>query len=210
MMKLRSTPMSPFGRMVKIAAYVTGLMDSITVEQSNTMDDHDTIRQQNPLGKIPALILDDRVLYDSRVIIEYLDHLAGGGTLIPTETEARFDALRRNALANGILDAALLVIYEARFRPEDKHVESFVDYQRDKIRRALNSIAEAAPVYRNGATPDLGEIGLACCLDYLDFRKQLDWRDHCPDMAQWMMDFSAAVPGYKDTLPPEIDPAPWR
>lgn len=209
-MILRSTPMSPFGRMVKIAAHVTGLMDRITVEQSDTMDAGDSIRQQNPLGKIPALVLGEKVLYDSRVIIEYLDHLAGGGVVIPTDADAKFDVLRRNALANGILDAALLVIYEARFRPEDKRVDSFVDYQRDKIRRALTSIAELAPVYRNGASPDAGEIGLACCLDYLDFRKQLDWRDHCPDMAQWMTDFAAAVPGYHATLPPEIDPAPWR
>lgn len=209
-MILRSTPMSPFGRMVKIAAHVTGIMDQITIEQSDTMDANDTIRQQNPLGKIPALLVDGTAIYDSRVILEYLDHLAGGDVLLPSDIDARFDALRRNALANGILDAAILVIYEARFRPEDKYVESFVEYQRDKIRRGVDSIGKMAPSYSNGATPDVGEIGFACCLDYLDFRKQLNWRDHCPDMADWMMDFSASVPGYKETLPPEIDPAPWR
>ena len=209
-MILRSTPMSPFGRMVKIAAHVTGQFDAITIEPSDTMDADDTIRQQNPLGKIPALLVDGDALYDSRVIIEYLDHLAGGGVVLPRVMDARVDVLRRNALANGMLDAAILVIYEARFRPEDKHVESFVEYQRDKIRRGLNHVAEMAPVYTNGATPDVGEIGLACCLDYLDFRKQLNWRDHCPEMDKWMMDFSASVPGYKSTLPPKIDAAPWR
>jgi glutathione S-transferase len=196
--------------MVKIAAHVTGLMDKITIEESDTMDDKDTIRQQNPLGKIPALLLKDQVLYDSRVILEYLDHLAGGDALIPADPSRRFEVLRRLALANGLLDAAILVVYESRFRPEDKRVESFVDYQIDKIKRSLDSIAKTAPVYSNGASPDVDEIGLACCLDYLDLRKQLDWRDHCPDMASWMMDFAKSVPGYAVTLPPEIDPAPWR
>ena len=209
-MILRTALPSPFGRMVKISAHVLGLDDLYQVELCNTMDAEDSIRQQNPLGKIPALITDDAVIYDSRVIIEYLDQKAGGGKVIPKSGDDRIDVLTRTAMACGLLDAALLVIYEGRFRPVHMQVESFVEYQRDKIRRTLDYVASLNLRYTNGAMPDMGEIGLACCLDYLDFRKQLDWRDHAPGLADWMMDFAAAVPGYQDTLPPEIDPAPWR
>ncbi|NDA08935.1 MAG: glutathione S-transferase, partial [Alphaproteobacteria bacterium] len=89
-------------------------------------------------------------------------------------------------------------------------VESFVEYQRDKIRRSLDAIAKDTAAYQNGAMPDIAEIGLACALDYLDFRKQLNWRDHCPEMEAWITSFAAATPGYHDTLPPEIDMAPGR
>ena len=210
-MILRSSPPSPFGRITKIAAHVLGLYDQITVEFTDTNDANDSIRAQNPLGKIPALILDDgRVIYDSRVIVEYMDSLAGGGKIIPSSGDARFETMTRTALMSGLLDAAILVLYEARFRPEEKHVPEWVEYQREKITRALNAIADMAPKYTNGAMPDMGEIALACALDYLDYRKQANWRDFCPDMAQWMTDFAASVPGYKSTLPEDIDPAPWR
>ena len=91
-MILRSAPASPFGRMVKLAAHVLGLMDQITVEHSDTTDPDDTIRLQNPLGKIPALITDSRVIYDSRVILEYFDHLGGGGTIIPQDPKTAWTA----------------------------------------------------------------------------------------------------------------------
>jgi glutathione S-transferase len=100
---------------------------------------------------------------------------------------------------DGIMDAALLVVYEARFRPEGMQVESVLKAQRDRIIRGLASIGDGA--YTNGAMPDLGEIGLACLLDYLDFRKQVDWRDHAPQLVSWMQDFGAAVPGYENTMP---------
>ena len=113
-MILRSADASPFGRMVKLAAYVLGRIDDITVEPSETANPEDTITTQNPLGKIPALITGDRVIYDSRVILDFLDMEAGGGKIIPAGGAARIDVLTRCALANGILDAALLVIYERR------------------------------------------------------------------------------------------------
>lgn len=209
-MILRSADASPFGRMVKLAAHALGVMDRITVEACDTGNPDDAIRQQNPLGKIPALITDERVIYDSRVIIEYLDLMAGGGIIIPSAPDARIDCLIRNARINGILDAAILVVYEGRFRPDEKRVESFVEYQRDKIRRALDAIAAEGVQYSNGARPDISEIGLATALDYLDFRHQLNWRDHCPGHADFMQAFADAVPGYRETLPTGIEPAPWR
>jgi glutathione S-transferase len=210
-MILRSAPPSPFGRMVKIAAHVLGQFEGLTIENTDTMDAGDSIRKQNPLGKIPALLLQDsRVVYDSRVILDYLDGQAGGGKIIPSSGDDRLEVMVRCAMFCGLLDAAILIVYEDRFRPEGKRVSEFVEYQRDKIIRVLKAVAESAPSYTNGPIPDIGEIALACSIDYLDYRKPVNWRDHCAQMEQWMTDFSAIVPGYKSTLPEDIDSAPWR
>ena len=201
-MQLRSSPSSPFGRKVKMATYILGFDDQVTPVLTDTLDPTDSICEVNPLGKIPALEDDGATYYDSRVIMEYLDAKAGGGKIIPASGPARFEALTRAALMDGILDAAILVIYERRMRPEDKYVESVVERQRGKIIRGLEAIAAKKPSYSNGAMPDIGEIGLACVLDYLDFRKQVNWRDHAPNLASWLADFAAAVPGYEDSMPP--------
>ena len=201
-MQLRSSPSSPFGRKVKMATYILGFDDQVTPVLTDTLDPNDSICEVNPLGKIPALEDNGTTYYDSRVIMEYLDAKAGGGKIIPASGAARYEALTRAALMDGILDAAILVIYERRMRPEDKYVGSVVERQRGKIIRGLEAIAAENPSYSNGAMPDIGEIGLACFLDYLDFRKQVNWRDHAPNLASWLADFAAAVPGYEDSMPP--------
>jgi glutathione S-transferase len=201
-MQLRSSPSSPFGRKVKMATYILGFDDQVTPVLTDTLDPNDSICEVNPLGKIPALEDNGTTYYDSRVIMEYLDAKAGGGKIIPASGAARYEALTRAALMDGILDAAILVIYERRMRPEDKYVESVVERQRGKIIRGLEAIAAENRSYSNGAMPDVGEIGLACVLDYLDFRKQVNWRDHAPNLASWLADFAAAVPGYEDSMPP--------
>jgi glutathione S-transferase len=201
-MQLRSSPSSPFGRKVKMATYILGFDDQVTPVLTDTLDPNDSICDVNPLGKIPALEDDGTTYYDSRVIMEYLDAKAGGGKIIPASGPTRYEALTRAALMDGILDAAILVIYERRMRPEDKYVESVVERQRGKIIRGLEAIAAENQSYSNGAMPDVGEIGLACVLDYLDFRKQVNWRDHAPNLASWLADFAAAVPGYEDSMPP--------
>ena len=202
-MQLRSSPSSPFGRKVKMATYILGFDDQVTPVLTDTLDPNDSICDVNPLGKIPALEDDGTTYYDSRVIMEYLDAKAGGGKIIPASGPTRYEALTRAALMDGILDAAILVIYERRMRPEDKYVESVVERQRGKIIRGLEVIAANNPSYGNGAMPDIGEIGLACVLDYLDFRKQVNWRDHAPNLASWLADFAAAVPGYDESMPPK-------
>ena len=201
-MQLRSSPSSPFGRKVKMATYILGFDDQVTPVLTDTLDPNDSICEVNPLGKIPALEDDGTTYYDSRVIMEYLDAKAGGGKIIPAHGLERYETLTRAALMDGILDAAILVIYERRMRPEDKYVESVVERQRGKIIRGLEVIAAKKPSYSNGAMPDIGEIGLACVLDYLDFRKQVNWRDHAPNLASWLADFAAEVPGYEDSMPP--------
>ena len=202
-MKFFTSPSSPFGRKVKIAAHVLGLCDELVEFPINTLDPGSGICDVNPLGKIPALEDNGATLYDSRVIMEYLDCKAGGGKIIPAAGSARFDVLRRAALTDGILDAAVLVVYEKRMRPEDKYVDTYVARQREKIIRGLKGVSATTERYRSGAMPDVGEIGLACVLDYLDFRQQVNWRDHSPSLAGWLDDFAAVVPGYQGSLPPK-------
>src|SRR4051812_28261061 len=128
MMILRFAPASPFARKVRIAAGVLGLAGEIELRPADTNDVTDSVRAQNPLGKIPVLIAEDGdAYYDSRVIVEYLDHRAGGGRIVPAQPKARLAALRLQALADGICEASLLVVYEGRYRPADKLVQSWVD-----------------------------------------------------------------------------------
>ena len=200
-MILRSSPASPFARKVRMAAIMLGLDSRITVTGADTVDPADTVRKQNPLGKIPALVLDDGlVLFDSRVILEYLDHLAGGGRIIPAEPTARFAALRLQALADGIMDASILQVYEGRWRDSAKHEPKWVEHQAGKVERALASL-EAAPPGRD-ATPTVGQIALACVLAYRDFRFHGSWRKDHPRLVKYLEDFAAAVPAFAATAPP--------
>ncbi len=134
-MILRSAPASPFGRKTKIAATLLGLGSQITMVEADTTNPTDSIRRENPLGKIPTLILDDgETLFDSSVIVQYLDDLAGGGRLVPLEPKARFAALRLEALADGLAEAALLQVYEARWRDADRRHAGWVEHQAAKCR----------------------------------------------------------------------------
>jgi glutathione S-transferase len=199
-MILRSAPASPFARKVRMAAIILGLESRITIQPADTADPNDTVRQQNPLGKIPTLVLDDGlVLFDSRVILEYLDHVAGGGRIVPADPKARFEALRLHALADGIMDASILIIYESRWRDPAKHEAKWVDHQAGKVARGLASL-EAAPPPR-AATPTIGQIAVACALGYQDFRFHGAWRKDHPRLVKYLEDFAAAVPAFKATAP---------
>ena len=201
MLTLRSSPASPFVRKVRIAAAVLGLEREITVEAADTMSPTDSVRQQNPLGKIPALVLEEgTVLFDSRVILEYLDHRAGGGRIVPTDPKARFAALRLQALADGLMDASILLIYEGRWRPAEKHEQKWVDHQAGKVARALAALEAAPPAL--DAPPDVGRIALACALGYRDFRFQGSWRKDHPRLVAWLDNFAAKVPAFAATSPP--------
>ncbi len=199
-MILRSSPFSPFGRKVKIAAAVLGLSDRIEVVVADTTDPSEPLRMQNPLGKIPTLVLEDGLtLFDSRVIVEYLDDVAGGGRIIP-KGKARFPVLRMQALADGVSDAALLQIYEIRFREEATRDAKWVAYQADKVTRGLAAL-EAAPPAFDPAMPDVGAITLACALGYQDLRFEGRWRAHHPRLVDFLDRFSAAVPAWEATKP---------
>ncbi|TAJ31347.1 glutathione S-transferase [Bosea sp. (in: a-proteobacteria)] len=197
MLVLRSSPASPFGRKVKMAALELGLLDKIEIVAADTTDPNEVLREQNPLGKIPTLVLEDGMtLFDSRVIVDYLDHLAGGGKIIPAG-EARFAQLRLQALADGIADAALLKVYEGRFRAETERSANWVAHQDGKVARGLAALEAAPPAFPD--RPRIGEIALACALGYLDLRFAGAWRAEHPRLVAWLDDFAARVPAFEKT-----------
>lgn len=195
-MKLLLRGPSPFGRKGTFAIAHLGLSDRVEI---GVPDDEESLRKLNPLAKVPALIIEDgTALFDSRVILEYLDMLAGGDKIIPVETGARFGALREAALADGILEGALLVTYEGRYRPDQTPYQPWLDFQRGKVGRGLAAMADAPPAI----TPlTVGGIGLACALEYIDFREQYDWRPQFPALVAWLDDFNAAHPVFADSKP---------
>ena len=201
MLTLRSSPASPFVRKVRIAASLLGLEREIAVEAADTIDPGDTVRLQNPLGKIPALVLEDgSVLFDSRVILDYLDHRAGGGRIVPADAPARFAALRLQALADSIMDASILLVYEGRWRSAERHEPRWIEHQAGKVARALASLETRPPPI--DATPDVGQIALACALGYRDLRFDGAWRADHPKLAAWLERFAARVPAFDATRPP--------
>lgn len=200
MMILRSAPASPFVRKVRIAADLLGLSDRLRIVDADTTDPDGDIRRQNPLGKIPTLILEDgRTLYDSAVIVAYLDDLAGGGRLIPAGPE-RFAVLTHEALADGLMDAALLHVYEGRFRPPERHEPAWLAHQTEKIRRALDHLVETAA--SSAGEMHVGHVAQACALGYLDLRLAGAWRATHPRLVEWLDGFAARVPAFERTRMP--------
>jgi glutathione S-transferase len=197
---LRSTLTSPFGRKVRMAIDVLGLSDRVTLAPADPLDENDTLRRQNPLGKIPCLVrADGSTIYDSGVIIEFLADVAGSDRLLPARGDARFQALTRAQLADGIMDASILVIYDSRFRPGQPPSERWLAHQRGKITRGLAAFAAAPP---DPAKTDIVSIGLSCALGYLDWRKQVDWRAAYPGLVEWLSRFGAHEPAFERTRAP--------
>ena len=197
MLVLRSSPPSPFGRKVRLAAAVLGLTDRIQFVATDTNDPNDELRGQNPLGKIPTLILENgETLFDSCVIVAYLDDLAGGGRIIPQGT-GRFEALRQEALGDGIMDAGVLQMYEIRWRPEERREPKWVEHQSGKVERTLafaeRSLSAPAPAIH------IGHIAQACALGYLDLRFEGRWRKDHPRLEAWLADFESRVPAFAET-----------
>jgi glutathione S-transferase len=198
MMILRSSMPSPFGRKVRIAISVLDLDGEVTVEAADPTNAKDSLRGQNPLGKIPVLIAEDgAAYYDSRVILDYLDHRAGGGKIVPHEASARFAALRLQALCDGILDASILTIYESRWRAAENHEQKWLDYQAGKVTRGLATLEAAPPALE--AMPNVGQIALACVLGYRDLRFGDAWRGDHPRLVGWLDTFAARVPAFAAT-----------
>ena len=197
---LRSTLTSPFGRKVRMTIDVLGLTDRISIVPADTLDENDTLRRQNPLGKLPCLLLaDGSALYDSAVIVEFLQETAGTDRLLPLRGLARYKALTLATLADGITDAALLMVYEGRFRDPSAHSQRWLAHQRGKIERALGAFEAAPPEPRQ---TDIVTIALACALGYLDWRKPVDWRPDHPRLVQWLEAFARHEPALESTRAP--------
>jgi len=201
MMKLLSNPFSPYGRKVKIAMAMKGVGDRIEVVTIDTNPaENPDISRANPLAKIPALIIDgSTAIFDSHVICEYLDSLAPSPVLFPASGIERIRTLTLGSLADGILDAALLLVYEKRFRPEAIWHAPWMQRQQGKIDRSLDFLEKAPPAW--GASPDYGHLTLACALGYLDFRHEGKWRSGHPKLVAWLDAFAAAVPAFEATRP---------
>lgn len=200
MLKLHSSTTSPFGRKAKVAAHFTGFTDKMQVLSADTMDPADPLRKDNPLGKIPCLVFDDgSSLYDSRVIVEYFDHEAGGGKILPKDWKARLAALKLQALADGIIDAAILKLYEGRFRSPEKHEPAWISHQMGKVERSL-AVLEANPPVAS-ANPDIGVIAVACMLEWYEFRFQGLSSGQYPKLSAFVKDFNAMVPVFAKTKP---------
>jgi glutathione S-transferase len=192
-MILHWSPRSPFVRKVMVTAHELTLADRIeTVRTLAAMSEPNArLMRDNPLSKIPTLVLDDgTALYDSIVICEYLDGLAGGNRLFPAEPARRLDAMRRHALANGLLDLLVLRRNE-RDRPDgarsDPHLTAFA------VKTAATLAAMEREAQGIAAMPfDIGHVTLGCALAYLDFRFAADdWRSGHPRLAAWHAAFAA-------------------
>jgi len=201
-MKLYFSAASPFVRKCMAVAHETGLVSRIEKLPSaaHPVNRDQTIIPSNPLGQVPTLVTDDgQALYDSRVICEYLNDL-GGGTLFPAAGPARWQAMADQALADGILGAALLARYEVTARPEPNRWSAWIDGQMGKVADALAQFERRAASLANRL--DIGTLTLGCALGYLDFRyADYDWRSAHPGLAAWYASASQR-PSLAETAPP--------
>jgi glutathione S-transferase len=201
-MKLRYSAASPYVRKVRVVAIEKGLagkIENVPTQVSPNKDSTD-VAGDNPLMKVPSLTTDDGLsLYDSPVICEYLDAQGSGPALFPPSGKARWTALRRQALGDGILDAALLSRYETFLRPKEFLWKDWVDGQQRKVKAGLDSLEQEADSFGKGV--DIGLITIGCALGYLDFRFAADeWRKGHPKLAAWYEGFSAR-PSMRETVP---------
>lgn len=203
-MRLHYSYASPYVRKVMVVAIETGQQDALELTPRKVVPvaANDEVNRDNPLGKVPCLVTDDgQALFDSRVICEYLDSLHDGPKLFPPAGPARWTALRRQAQADGILDAGILARYETLLRPEERRWSDWVAGQKAKMARALDALEGEAASF--GETLDIGTIALACALGWLDFRYAADdWRAGRPALAAWIERF-AQRPSLATTLPKE-------
>ena len=194
-MILYSTPTSPFGRKVKIAALVHGLSAGITVLKGDPWNADDDLRRVNPLGKMPALIpAEGAAIYGSGVIFDYFDALLERPRLFPVETNIETRTL--HALCDGLIEAGLLITYERLRRPAEFRHDPWIEHQWGKIARGLSVMEQSPP---DACTANAASITLACALGYFDWRKQIDWRAQNPALIAWLDAFSAAFPAFEAT-----------
>tara|TARA_E500000178_G_C16961417_1_gene726211 strand:- start:400 stop:1005 length:606 start_codon:yes stop_codon:yes gene_type:complete len=197
-MKLYSSAPSPFGRKVKITAHLTGLLDQIEVVNIDGNDPQSVALNPNPLNQIPALELDSgQLIVDSKVICEYLIKQSGRFELLPKHL--RVHLLSRAALADGITEAALLMVYERRFRAESQINTDWLTRQNEKVLGGLQWFTDN--LTEIVATPTIDQVGLVVTLGYLDFRFSGEWRTRFTDLALWLTQFQQMVPGYQLTDP---------
>lgn len=199
-MKLRYSPTSPYVRKVVMTIIECGLDDAVERIVTNAWDPETDLPQDNPLGKVPALIVDDRTtLFDSPVICEYLDSLNQGAKLFPASGPARWQALRYQAIGDGLCDAAVLRRLE-QMRPDGERSDKWADRQGAAMVRVFDLLEAEADKLAEGLT--IGTLAVMAGLGYADLRfAHEDWRNGRPKLAAWFATM-AERPAYQRTLPP--------
>ena len=201
-MRLLASPVSPFVRKVRIVLAEKRI--DCEVEVVDVQPVENPVNAHNPLGKIPTLVLDDgTALYDSRVIVEFLDNASPIARLIPEDNRERLAVRRWEALADGVLDAGLLVRYES-LRPQNEQSAAWAGKQAARMRRGLAQMqAELGDKpWCQGDRYSLADIALGCCLGWIGFRKPagIDWRAQYKGLAKHY-DKLMERPAFADTVP---------
>lgn len=201
-MRLHGSNTSPYVRKCLVLLHETGQIDDIEMVQTGgtPLDSSAMPLAQNPLGKIPVLERPEGpALYDSRVITQYLDHRANAG--LYGEGAARWDVLTMEATADGMLDAAVTMVYEDRIRPEGMSIPAIKDGWWSKISRSVDTL-ESRWIGHLAGPMTMGQIAVGCALGYLDFRHDArGWRSNAPALADWYAGFSER-PSMQATVPP--------
>jgi glutathione S-transferase len=200
-MKLLYTLNSPYARKVRIVALEKHI--ELDLQEVVLADPECIVKNHNPLGKVPVLVLaDGDSVYDSRVIVEYLDNHAPGTHLIPTDNSSKIRVRRWEALADGVCDAAVSAMLEGR-KPLEQQSQANIDKQLDKVTRGLEvlNLDITKKKWCVNETFSLADIALGCTLGYLDLRyKHLNWQDKYVNLARH---YSLLVkrPSFKLTMP---------
>jgi glutathione S-transferase len=203
-MKLIGSPASPYARKVRVVMAEKKLDYQYVIEDVWAPDS--TITQSNPLGKVPCLVMEGgEAIFDSRVIVEYLDTLSPVGKLIPAQGRERAEVKTWEALADGLLDAALMARMEVIFkgRTEAQRSQPWIDRQMDKINAALNAMSAglADKAFCSGVHFSLSDVAVGCALGYLEFRfPEVAWRTSYPNLAK-LQDKLALRPSFMETAP---------
>src|SRR5882724_7197046 len=198
-MKLYYSPGSPFARKVRIVALETRLdkkIEMVNVALSPVAPNAD-VDKHNPVGKIPVLSVKGIDLFDSPVICEYLDNQHKSRKLLARKGRDRWMALRQQAMADGLLDAALLARYEGALRPEEKRWPDWSQGQMKKINGVLAQLEAEVKSLKGKLT--IGTISVACALGYLDLRfADMGWREKYPKLGKWLA-VTSKIPSIKST-----------
>jgi glutathione S-transferase len=206
-MKLHWSPSSPYVRKVMIVAHETGLLDQLELVRSvvSMTVPNMAVMADNPLGKLPTLVTETGAIFDSRVICEYLDTLHAGPRLFPQVHAQRLQALRWQALGDGVLDVAILWRNE-RIKPAERRTPEWLSGFELKMGASLASIER--DIGKLEQLPfGVGQIAIACALGYLDFRfADLAWRQQHPWTARWFERISQRESLQKTTAPPATEP----
>lgn len=203
-MKLIGSNASPYVRKVRIVMAEKKLDYNFVIE--DVWSDQTRIADSNPLGKVPCLVMEGaEALFDSRVIVEYLDTLSPVGKLIPGVGRERAEVKTWEALADGLMDAALLARMEAiwKGRTEAQRSQAWIDRQLGKIAASLQAMSKGLgeKPFCTGIHLSLADIAVGCALDYLDFRfAQIDWRTPYPNLAR-LQEKLAQRPSFAETMP---------